>query len=299
MVVKTKKVLEAMIENYRLQPGSSEDYSLKPSCPFVSVADTGEFVFEIAGEFGAVTAFYDPIDGLTKLLGITRRHLAETEIKFEPSGTVKKLCELFTDKAAWLKFADALAASVLLYVFRKTFDRSFDQLIVEAACQFEVEINAVIKREYQSLESNFELNEAPHRQAMEVATNILLKAAQKKYRQELRSNLSGMPNFAKLPDYRERLLPIWRQVKKVHKKYKERSNWQDIIKVTFADENLPDDLIAQLGREKDYRSAAANIALQHAARLCGAKPDQFSLRTLQDKLKHKAETLAPVNDLTH
>jgi hypothetical protein len=85
----------------------------------------------------------------------------------------------------------------------------------------------------------------------------------------------------------DRLKPIWRGAKKAAKQAQEatelgrRKTWKDQVAVAYKDQELPDDLIAQLAL--NINAAPADLALLHAARLC--LPVSYSTKVLKQKLR--------------
>jgi hypothetical protein len=82
------------------------------------------------------------------------------------------------------------------------------------------------------------------------------------------------PDFSNLGSRYGSLLTIWQEAKKIYTKNRNHPSWQSIIRNLHP--TLPDDLIERLGKQGD--SAPSDIAIEHAARLCGAQRDQFSAR---------------------
>lgn len=90
-----------------------------------------------------------------------------------------------------------------------------------------------------------------------------------------------IPRFA--PEY-DRLLSEVERRKRLRLLSGE-GDWRDVVKV--AKPEMPDDLIERLAAADKYESMSSHIALEWTARVCGARPDQFSSRTL---FKHLEES---------
>lgn len=104
----------------------------------------------------------------------------------------------------------------------------------------------------------------------------------------------GALDFTELAKHYERLLPVWKDAKVIYRQNNGRPMWRDLIRAAHPDIEFDDDLLARLtGRlndlsqdvqekvsEKGGDSRPSSIALEHAARLCGAAPYQYSLRHL-------------------
>ena len=99
----------------------------------------------------------------------------------------------------------------------------------------------------------------------------------------------------------ESVYPLWQEAKRLYRqaqKTKEktrREKWRESIKIIYTD--LPDDLIERLAKvptlseeiniklqQKGGSSASADIAAEHAARLCGAPAYHYSIRYLKGLL---------------
>jgi hypothetical protein len=106
--------------------------------------------------------------------------------------------------------------------------------------------------------------------------------------------LAGRPNLERLKEHYHRLLPKWQRAKMVYESVGDLPNWREIIGSVLEDEKPSADLIARVsGRLSDLTleiqaavakkggdATASSIAIEHAARLCGAKDYQFHTRTL-------------------
>jgi hypothetical protein len=85
-------------------------------------------------------------------------------------------------------------------------------------------------------------------------------------------------------------LPAWKEAKDRYERNKDSKKWREIIKASCDDDSipLPADLINRLdGCAEDtdaYVSMPSAIALEHAARLCGAAPNAYKTRTLYGHL---------------
>lgn len=103
------------------------------------------------------------------------------------------------------------------------------------------------------------------------------------------------PQFQHLFPVYHYLKPIWDEAKDCYKRNRESARWREIVKAACNDEELelPPDLINRLdgkGANSDsYSSMPSELALEHAARLCGARANQYKPRTLQDHLKESRE----------
>lgn len=91
-------------------------------------------------------------------------------------------------------------------------------------------------------------------------------------------------------------------MKKIYSQNSESETWRDMVRAKYQEEfdddlltritgkleNLPDEIQAKL-TETDGDHTPSSIALEHAARLCGAQPYQFGTRHLY-KIAKKGKT---------
>jgi hypothetical protein len=108
------------------------------------------------------------------------------------------------------------------------------------------------------------------------AANDLMKrvaATEKDFITQRLSQFPLKPNLKGIGERYKAMFPIWREVKKLYTKNK-RGSWQSIIAKEYP--MLPDDLIQRLA--KTGESAPSDIAIEHAARLCGASRNYLTAR---------------------
>jgi hypothetical protein len=119
----------------------------------------------------------------------------------------------------------------------------------------------------------------------------------------------GAPYFEQLGEHYDKVLPVWKDAKLIYKQNSNRPTWQNLIRAAYPDMEFDDDLIARLsGRlndlpsevqaklsEKGGDSKPSSIALEHAARLCGAHPYQYSLRHLYN-IKNETKVRKEIDD---
>lgn len=118
------------------------------------------------------------------------------------------------------------------------------------------------------------------------------------------------PSLGSMKSCYERLLPLWTDAKSIYRKNDEREAWQEMVEIGISPakvpggQKLPKDLIALLsGKESDLAklpeprrtateggedySKASNLALEHAARLCGLRSFQHPPRYLRALMEKK------------
>lgn len=132
------------------------------------------------------------------------------------------------------------------------------------------------------------------------AKRITSKAAAGK-RAFIKESLSFLweTSLEELREHYNKVLPIWQDAKLLYKQNNNRPVWRDIIRAAYPEEELDDDLISRLSgklndltedvqaklSKKGGDSKPSDIALEHAARLCGAESYQYSVRYLYHKLR--------------
>lgn len=114
-------------------------------------------------------------------------------------------------------------------------------------------------------------------------------------REEVEANLGKKKvSFSNLGEYYKKLLQVWKDAKTIYKQNSNRATWRDIVRAAHPEINFEDDLISRLSSklndlpeeiqaklsDKGGDSKPSSIALEHAARMCGARPYQYSLRHL-------------------
>jgi len=101
-------------------------------------------------------------------------------------------------------------------------------------------------------------------------------------------------DLSELLNHYSTVLPLWQDAKEIYKDNRKR-NWQQIVKTVHP--YLPVDLVARLSgnpsdlsdevkenlAEKGGTSEPSDIAIEHAARLCGAPDYSYALSTLEGK----------------
>ena len=101
-------------------------------------------------------------------------------------------------------------------------------------------------------------------------------------------------NAEEFRDSYQLLLPIWRDAKKIYEGNGDRETWRGMVRAKYPEIVFDDDLLTRITgqlsdlpediqtkvEEKGGDHTAATIALEHAARMCGAKHYQFGVRNL-------------------
>jgi hypothetical protein len=113
----------------------------------------------------------------------------------------------------------------------------------------------------------------------------------------------GKPRLDWMPKVYPNVLELWQSVRKIYRQNSESETWREMVKAKYPDvefdsdlltritgklETLPEEIQAKLA-ETDGDHTPSSIALEHAARICGAKPYEFGTRHLY-KIAKKVKT---------
>jgi hypothetical protein len=132
---------------------------------------------------------------------------------------------------------------------------------------------------------------------LEESLHMLVELAAKEKQQLLEQYLratSPAPQLERIGEHYKRLHPIWRDIKKFYSERGQSPAWRDMVKLEYGDEQFDDDLLTRitgnleslseptlnLMEEKGGDCTPSTIAIEHAARLCGAWRYQFHVRKL-------------------
>jgi len=143
----------------------------------------------------------------------------------------------------------------------------------------------------------------------------LNKERKKRWTAEVKSslNISNSGILRPLALHFERVYPIWEQAKKIYKESqgssdrKRRERWRETIFATYPElkgysdlverladpPQLPENILSKL-EEKGGSPARSDIALEHAARRCGAPPYEYTIRHLKSVLSKQGMSVRKV-----
>lgn len=88
-------------------------------------------------------------------------------------------------------------------------------------------------------------------------------------------------DLSNLTNHYNELRSIWRDAKSLYRRNSESRNWREMIRVEYTD--LPLDLINRLVLQGESRPS--DLALEHAARLCGVPKNHYTTRWLRQQLR--------------
>lgn len=102
----------------------------------------------------------------------------------------------------------------------------------------------------------------------------------------------GKPRLHKLGDFYPTLLKVWQSAKRIYEGNSESETWRAMVKAKYPELSFDDDLLTRVsGKIEDLSDdiqaslaetggdhTPSTIALEHAARMCGASPYQYGVR---------------------
>lgn len=189
-----------------------------------------------------------------------------------------------------------VATVYFLNNFRQKLSDSIEELFIEATVAFK-SLNKVLFTDgirKRTLRSHI-INEI----------FIKTESRRKEYLKQAFFELDSTWMLSELSEHYQQLKPIWREAQKIYRANRKFTVWKRAVKHEIASQfnlELPDDLIerlsgnwanlpeeiqAKLSAQRDKLSQPADIAIEHAARLCGADPYQFSLSYLYRIVKQQ------------
>jgi hypothetical protein len=177
----------------------------------------------------------------------------------------------------------ASTAAIEILIQQLTFE--FED-VIQTLAQLAVTLNECISNEYSK--EMFAKGEFPEQADSKKIIDKFTKDAAKTRKIRMMKPINEIkdqskPDLKQMAIYYEKLLPIWTEVKLLYKQLRKLNpnNWVELIKSSYQEHNLPEDLIKLLSSLDSYKSTPSYIASEHSARLCGVPPDTYQLRTLQ------------------
>ena len=248
--------------------------------------DNGEIilVFTMLTERGDAEVKYKPQKAAEFLVRTCHDCLVATRQHFPD-----KLCDLISRRSA-----QASIQLLLIHSFEEFAD-PVRQLPMLAFGHLTSSMNAIMD------ECNAEENGSRRKRpkVFKYVDKILNRFESRRLR--IISDLKSKQGSRKPPPYLfaviyERLLPLWKDAKSRYKRNNDSERWREIIQAAYAEEELPADLIDRLDDKQEhtdaYDSMPSAIALEHAARVCGYKPNEYKTRSLQEFLAEGRKWIA-------
>lgn len=266
------------------------------------------FRYEITGEYGSITIFLEIGPALfdwalRASFALTRRNFDEAIKALEDQGKIRKTLDLIVEEETTTtdhKIAAFLAFLVIAGAGNK-FNSAIHELRLESEQIFDGFLREQIKQTDLIKEAGYEPPSIAN------AIRALSKSLANERRQFLIAQIekfSDKPRFERLPDLYPTLLKVWQSAKRIYSDYGESETWRDMVKVKYPElafdddlltrvtgklEDLPEDVQTKLA-EKDGDHTPNTIALEHAARMCGATPYQYGVRHYHNLKTEQKET---------
>lgn len=220
--------------------------------------------------------------------------------------------EIFTpDKQATL--LEEYARDVMkIYLYRipEKITAAFDEAYIETHFLSLINLYAKMARTFADTGRDVIYDPDNELEHMKQVLSEIAAMRRRLLREEVAANLGKKKvNFNDLGEHYKKLLPVWKDAKTIYKQNSNRVTWQDIVRAAHPEVKFDDDLISRLSgklndlpeeiqaklSEKGGDSKPSSIALEHAARMCGARPYQYSLRHLYN-IKNENERRRARND---
>jgi hypothetical protein len=259
-------------------------------------------VYPYSVETGAIAPMFDTIGFADYMVEqcaeLLDEYLDNTSAK-KTDGTVGNLSEIAPSKEARMHMAEALSHFAIRH-----FIRSLQPKLWHALQEHELETFVLTRGLIENSFASFLSTLPPRIDARTRAARLAeqIKSERGAFLKGSLDRLAGRPNYDRLKEHYERLLPKWQRAKTVYESISDLPNWRDTISQILEGENPDAFLIARVsGRLEDLPdkikaaiseaggdSSASSIAIEHAARLCGAKHYALNARTLFRKMQKAA-----------
>ncbi len=229
---------------------------------------------------------------------ILDEYLTNTTAK-KKDGSVGKLAEIALSKEGHTKMVEGLTHFAIRHFIRHLQPKLWHAL-KEHELETFVLMRGLLENSFARFMSTLPARIDARTQARRLAEQI--KAERSTFLTKSLDRIAGRPNYDRLKEHYERLLPKWQRAKTVYESISDLPNWRDTISQILEGENPDAFLIARVsGRLEDLPdkikaaiseaggdSSASSIAIEHAARLCGAKHYALNARTLFRKMQKAA-----------
>lgn len=257
--------------------------------------DTEVFRYKFIGELGKITIDFEPGKGLVDwafrtshglmldmLEAAADKLISEGKLDGKPEREVMAEVQDGEVMAAFFAF---LAMEGMKGKLRS----AIYELGLETERVFEGIILSAMKESKFPEKTGYELPKIAER-VKELSKDIADE--RKRFLTEQINRLVRKPRFERLPELYPMLLKVWQSAKKIYAQNGESETWREMVRakypeLTFDDdlltrvtgklEDLPEDIQAKLA-ETDGDHTPNTIALEHAARMCGATDYQYGTR---------------------
>jgi hypothetical protein len=258
--------------------------------------ETEEFAYEFTGEIGSVeiffridAGFFDWAIRTSKALldrrfqQVTDTLIAENKIRKNPSANRK-------DEYPQHEEHDAETAGLFAYLAMQGMKNKLRSAFYELGLETETVFEGFAQTATKYIEERAGLGPPSIADGVRALSKTM--ADERKRFMMASIKAFGKPQLGRLPELYPKLLKVWQSAKKIYEGNGEIETWRDMVKVkypefTFDDdlltrvtgkvEELPEEIQAKLA-ETGGDHTPSTIALEHAARLCGADHYQYGVR---------------------
>lgn len=252
--------------------------------PHVAKVEDGgglRLMLHIVGGHGSSVAYYEPQAAAELIV----RHCERAVIgSLEPSFSEEFLAEM-------LRAQVAAAIWVLLETFHCEVHDLFLDLPRLALDQISFSMQRVIDARTTDLRHRQTSLPSPRDWGRQLRNRELRVMKREQEEDELRE-----PRLLLINLFYDGLWSKWKEVKKRYRGYRVSDHWKEMLLRDFAEDELPPDLIDRLNDKREdgdcYDAEPSALALEHAARMCGAPPNHFKKRTLYELLSSSKKWMA-------
>lgn len=259
--------------------------------------ETKVFRHSFTGEIGTVTIVFDIAQGFADWAirtsqAVWEKQLASVGEKLKAEGDLEGSKQTLT--------VDNYSAGLLAYFTMQgmigKLSNAFFELGLESEKVFEGYLLTVME-EHPTFTEYFQL-ELPNIKEDVKALSKSMATERRQFLIQQISRFKRKPQLERLSELYPMLHKVWQSAKKIYDDNGESETWRDMVKAKYPDLTFDDDLLTRVtGKmetlsediqakmaEKDADHTPNTIALEHAARMCGASPYHYGTRYLH-KLK--------------
>jgi hypothetical protein len=253
--------------------------------------ETESFEYEFIGEYGKVTIDFEMGDEFADWAIRTSGALMNRRLDAATDALLSQ-GKLGSKPVIGIKHNDELAGVFAFFAMQGMIEKlrsAFYELGLETETLFEGLILSRLKTSGLAEQMGYE---PPSITAAVKALSKSLADERKQFLMAQIDSFTRKPRLDKLSEVYPALLKVWQSAKKIYNDNDESETWRDMVKakypeLTFDDdlltrvtgklEDLPEDIQAKL-TETDGDHTPSTIALEHAARMCGATHYQYGTR---------------------
>lgn len=280
------------------------------------VSDNTETIrYEIKGEYGAIVVFFQINPGFfdwalrTSLALSDRAFTSATDTLFK-EGKIERVSEvdqpepvLEVDAEQSLMQENEIAG-FLAYLAVQGIPGKFKSAVFELGLETGKIFEAFIQKALKETDLIKATGYEPPNMVNEIkALTKRLASERKQFLINQIDSFSDKPRLERLPELYPTLLKVWQSAKKIHADNAESETWRAMVKAKYPELQFDDDLLTRVTgkledlseeiqaklNETDGDHTPSTIALEHAARMCGAQPYQHGTRHYHNLKTAKTE----------